>query len=123
MTRRTSIADATNVLLASALAADSRCGVITSATNARWLPLALGVPAGFFAADILSGLVHWFCDTYFQPEDEAYRSAAHRALSRASSGSDGARPAGVLERTGNNCFAALPLLAFGRRAVGPGSFR
>jgi len=87
--------------------------VIASTPGARIVPIALGLPAGVFLADALSGIVHWFCDTHFRPETtligpmliapfrEHHRDPA--ALGRH----------GVFERNGNNCVAALPLLAFG----------
>jgi plasmanylethanolamine desaturase len=81
------------------------------------LPLALGVPAGFFAADILSGLVHWFCDTYFQPETRLIGPLLIAPFREHHLDPTALGRHGALERNGNNCFAALPLLAFG--ALGP----
>jgi plasmanylethanolamine desaturase len=122
MTRRTiAVADATNVVLALALAGRFAWRAAASAASARWIPLTLGIPAGFFAADVLSGLVHWFCDTYFQPDTRLIGPMLiapfrEHHLDPAALGRHG-----LLERNGNNCFAALPLLAFG--AFGPWDLR
>jgi ubiquitin-conjugating enzyme E2 variant len=107
------IADATHVLLASAFGGRFVVRIIASAAGARLIPLGLGVPAGFFAADVLSGLVHWFCDTCLSPETPLIGPMLiapfrEHHLDPAAIGQHGA-----LERNGNNCLAALPLLAFG----------
>jgi ubiquitin-conjugating enzyme E2 variant len=117
LTRRIiAIVDAGSVLAATALAGRFVFRAIASAPDARIVPIALGVPVGFFVADALSGIVHWFCDTHFEPDTtvigplliapfrEHHRDPA--ALGRH----------GFFERNGNNCLAALPFLAFG--AVG-----
>ncbi len=66
--------------------------------------------AGYLFADLASGLVHWFCDTYFEedtpwigrmfihPFRDHHRDPA--AITRH----------GFLELTGNGCLALLPLL-------------
>jgi ubiquitin-conjugating enzyme E2 variant len=33
----------------------------------RW-PLLIGATAGYLAGDFLSGIVHWFCDTFFEED-------------------------------------------------------
>lgn len=41
---------------------------LAAAPPAAWWPLlALAIVAGVAAADLASGLVHWFCDTWFSP--------------------------------------------------------
>lgn len=35
------------------------------AAPAAWLPALAGLLLGYLAADLLSGSVHWFCDTFF----------------------------------------------------------
>jgi lathosterol oxidase len=32
-----------------------------------WIEVSLGLLGGFIAADLLSGLIHWFCDNHFSP--------------------------------------------------------
>jgi ubiquitin-conjugating enzyme E2 variant len=73
-----------------------------------WLPLA--AVAGYAAADVASGLTHWFCDTFFEettpgigpvlihPFREHHRDPA--AMTRH----------GFLELTGNSCLGVLPVL-------------
>ena len=114
------IADAAHVLLASALAAAFAWRVIASAigaTGARLVLVALGVPAGFFAADVASGLVHWFCDTYFEPETTLIGPMIIAPFRQHHVDPAALGRHGVLERNGNNCLAALPLLGVG--AFGP----
>ena len=77
----------------------------------RALGLALaGVPLGWLVADLLSGIVHWFCDRFFEetspvigrvliaPFREHHRDPL--AMTRH----------GFLELTGNSCFGLLPVL-------------
>jgi len=68
-------------------------------------------PVAYLAADLASGLVHWFCDTFFcetspligrlliQPFREHHRDPL--ALTRH----------GFFELNGNNCLALIPMLA------------
>ena len=73
-----------------------------------WLLAA--VPAAYLAADLLSGVVHWFCDTFFDEDTPLVGPLVihpfrdhHRdplALTRH----------GFLEVSGNSCLALLPLL-------------
>jgi len=77
----------------------------------RALALVLaGIPLGWLAADLLSGIVHWFCDRFFEetspvigrvliaPFREHHRDPL--AMTRH----------GFLELTGNSCFGLLPVL-------------
>jgi len=79
--------------------------------DGRALALALaGIPLGWLAADLLSGLVHWFCDRFFEetspvighvliaPFREHHRDPL--AMTRH----------GFLELTGNSCAGLLPVL-------------
>jgi hypothetical protein len=77
---------------------------------ALWLT-ALGATAGYLSGDLLSGVVHWFCDTFFEedtpligrvlilPFREHHRDPL--AMTRH----------GFAEIAGNSCLALLPLLA------------
>jgi len=75
-----------------------------------WRVLA-AVPAAYLAADLLSGVVHWFCDTFFDEDTPLVGQLVihpfrdhHRdplALTRH----------GFLEVSGNSCLALLPVLA------------
>ena len=73
--------------------------------------LLLAALAGYLLADLASGLIHWFCDTFFQedtpvigpvlihPFREHHRDPA--AMTRH----------GFLELTGNSCLGVLPFLS------------
>ncbi len=104
------IADAVHVAFASALAIALVWRMAMRATSGQLVPVVLGMLLGFLAADVASGLLHWWCDTYLAPttpllgpmiiapfrehhEDPAALGRHH-----------------WLERNGNNCLAALPLL-------------
>ena len=73
-----------------------------------WLLAA--VPSAYLAADLLSGVVHWFCDTFFDEDTPLVGQLVihpfrdhHRdplALTRH----------GFLEVSGNSCLALLPVL-------------
>lgn len=75
-----------------------------------WLT-AIGATAGYLAGDLMSGVVHWFCDTFFEettplvgrvlilPFREHHRDPL--AMTRH----------GFAEIAGNSCLALLPLLA------------
>jgi ubiquitin-conjugating enzyme E2 variant len=69
-----------------------------------------GAAAGFLAADVASGVVHWVGDTYFGPDT---RFIGRRFI--APFRDHHVDPEGIgahrwLERNGNNCLAALPIL-------------
>jgi ubiquitin-conjugating enzyme E2 variant len=77
----------------------------------EWLVLAVAAPAGYLLADLCSGLVHWFGDTFFEedtpllgplfiaPFREHHRDPL--ALTRHGFG----------ELNGSNCLGVTPLLA------------
>lgn len=79
------------------------------------LGLLLAVIAGYLVADLLSGLVHWFCDRFFEehtpfigrlliyPFREHHRDPL--AMTRH----------GFLELTGNSCLGLAPVLALAWR--------
>ena len=76
-----------------------------------WLVLAPAALLGYFLADVATGLVHWFCDRFFEehtpvvgrlvifPFRDHHRDP--RAMTRH----------GFLELTGNSCLAISPVLA------------
>jgi hypothetical protein len=55
----------TAVLCCAVLAADY---LRTARAPEQWLVLAAAVPAGYVLADLCSGLVHWFGDTFFEED-------------------------------------------------------
>jgi plasmanylethanolamine desaturase len=102
------VACAVFLALVAALAARVADG---AAGAPAWLVLAPASLLGYFAADVASGVVHWFCDRFFEedtpvigrllifPFRDHHRDP--RAMTRH----------GLLELTGNSCLAISPLLA------------
>ena len=114
MTRTaTAIADVTFVLLALALAGRLVWCVVSLATAPGMMLFLFGVPAGFFAADVASGLAHWLCDTYFQPATPLIGPTIITPFREHHVDPAAIGRHGMFERNGNNCLAALPLLAVG----------
>lgn len=84
----------------------------SAATTSSRLPwLAAGVALGYLAADFFSGIVHWFCDTFFEEDTpfvgrlliEPFREHHRDALAMTRHG--------LAEIAGNSCLAIAPLLA------------
>jgi hypothetical protein len=76
-----------------------------------WWATALGVAVGYLAGDFMSGVVHWFCDTFFE-EDSAvigrvliHPFREHHRDPLAMTRHDFA------EIAGNSCLALAPVLA------------
>ena len=90
--------------------------------SALWLTAA-GAVAGYLAGDLLSGVVHWFCDTFFEedtpligrvlilPFREHHRDPL--AMTRH----------GFAEIAGNSCLALAPVLAVVALLPAPGAAR
>jgi hypothetical protein len=74
------------------------------------LHIVLGAGVGYILADIVSGVVHWFCDTFFHEDTPVIGRAfihpfrEHHVDPLAITRHD------FLEVNGNNCLALLPLL-------------
>lgn len=95
-------------------------GAGTTSFRLGWL--ATGVALGYLAADFFSGLVHWFCDTFFEEDTpvvgrmliEPFREHHRDPLAMTRHG--------LAEIAGNSCLAIAPLLAavalFGPPATG-----
>ncbi len=86
--------------------------LVTAAATASWLGwLAAGFALGYLAADFFSGIVHWFCDTFFEEDTpligrmliEPFREHHRDALAMTRHG--------LAEIAGNSCLAIAPLLA------------
>lgn len=85
-----------------------------------------GAVLGYVAADVVSGVVHWFCDTFFREDTPVIGRAfihpfrEHHADPLAITRHD------FFEVNGNNCLAMLPLLlavlALGRGEPVPAPF-
>jgi ubiquitin-conjugating enzyme E2 variant len=76
-----------------------------------WLVLAPAALLGYFVADVATGLVHWFCDRFFEEDSPVvgrlliFPFRDHHRDPRAMTRH------GVLELTGNSCLATSPVLA------------
>ncbi len=71
---------------------------------------ALGVVAGIVAADLLSGIVHWFCDTFFREDTPVLGPALIAPFRDHHRDPQGITRHGFLELNGNNCLG-VSLLA------------
>jgi ubiquitin-conjugating enzyme E2 variant len=83
---------------------------VAGSASARLAWLAAGVALGYLAADFFSGIVHWFCDTFFEESTpligrmliEPFREHHRDALAMTRHG--------LAEIAGNSCLAVAPLL-------------
>jgi plasmanylethanolamine desaturase len=121
MRRFIAIADAVSVALAAVLAAALLHSLARCLPSLDPLAAAVGLTLGFFAADVASGLVHWLCDTYFEPRTPLL-GAIFIAPFREHHVDPGALARhGFLERNGNNCLASIPLLLAAISRLEPGA--
>jgi plasmanylethanolamine desaturase len=104
------VANAAHVTLASALAAALALRMATSLARGPGLPMLLGLALGFVAADVASGLLHWLCDTYLTPATTLLGPTIIAPFREHHEDPAALGRHGWLERNGNNCLAALPLL-------------
>jgi plasmanylethanolamine desaturase len=80
-------------------------------TASFWWVTALGALAGYLAGDLMSGVVHWFCDTFFEESSPLigrvliHPFREHHRDPLAMTRHDFA------EIAGNSCLALAPLLA------------
>ncbi|MBK5290676.1 MAG: kua-ubiquitin conjugating enzyme hybrid localization domain protein [Acidobacteriia bacterium] len=73
----------------------------------------LSVPAlvaGYLAADLVSGLVHWFCDTFFEETTPYVGPMFIHPFRDHHRDPTSITRHGFLELTGNSCLALLPVL-------------
>jgi len=98
-----------SVTLAAVLAIVLALQLARSASELRIAVLLLGMPLGFLTADIASGLMHWFCDTYFHPRTPLIGPMIIAPFREHHVDPAALARHGFLERNGNNCLACLPL--------------
>jgi len=108
--RRRAFLDALKVALASLLVVVIGYRWTTSWAKDGLLPLAAALPLGFLAADVASGLVHWFGDTYLGPDTPVLGPMIIAPFREHHRDPSALVHHGWLERNGNNCMAAIPLL-------------
>jgi ubiquitin-conjugating enzyme E2 variant len=85
------------------------------------LAAAVGLALGFFAADVASGLVHWFCDTYFDPRTPLLGTVFIAPFREHHVDPGALARHGFLERNGNNCLVSIPLLLTAISRLEPGA--
>ena len=72
--------------------------------------LALGGLAGYLAADFASGLVHWFCDRFFEEDTRLIGPILIRPFREHHRDPLAMTRHGFLELTGNSCLGLAPVL-------------
>jgi plasmanylethanolamine desaturase len=105
------LADAAHVTLAVLLIGALGARIAWSATQFQAAPFVAGLVLGFVAADAASGIVHWLCDTYSHPEAKLIGPMFIAPFREHHIEPTAIARHGFLERNGNNCLVALPLLA------------
>jgi plasmanylethanolamine desaturase len=85
---------------------------IALAANARGhlLSIGAGALAGYLVADLVSGIVHWFCDTFFSEDTPVIGRAFIHPFREHHRDPLAITRHGFLEVNGNNCLALLILL-------------
>ncbi len=103
------------VLLASLLL---RIGTAAQDTSS-WLVFAFALLPGYLFADFASGLVHWFCDTFFEEKTPLLGKLLIQPFREHHRDPQAMTRHGFFELNGNNCLAMIPLLFFAWWVEGP----
>jgi len=91
-----------------------------AAQNASaWLVFAGSLPLAYLFADFASGLVHWFCDTFFEEDTPVLGDALIRPFREHHRDPKGITKHGFFELNGNNSLAMIPLLVLAWWTNGP----
>lgn len=92
-------------------------------------PWDVGVPAGalagYLAADLASGLTHWFCDSFYQEDSPLIGRLLIQPFREHHRDPAGMTRHGFLELSGNSALGLLPVLGVGLlwgRAAGVDAF-
>lgn len=102
--------------MASVVAFAAVCGALALRLSSlpweqpRVLAMCAGAVLGYLLADIVSGLVHWFCDTFFHDDTPLIGRAFIHPFREHHSDPLGITRHGFFEVNGNNCLALLPLV-------------
>lgn len=83
-----------------------------------WMTVVLACAVGYAAADFISGLAHWFCDTFFEEETPLIGPLLIRPFREHHRDPLAMVRHGFLEMNGNTCLAVTPLLGLAL-ALGP----
>ena len=73
--------------------------------------LAVAALAGYLAADLASGLIHWFCDRFFEEDTPLIGPALIRPFREHHRDPLAMTRHGFLELSGNSCLGLAPVLA------------
>ena len=74
--------------------------------------------AGYLAADLASGLIHWFCDRFFEEHTRVIGPVLIRPFREHHRDPLAMTRHGFLELTGNSCLGLAPVLALAWRWAG-----
>jgi ubiquitin-conjugating enzyme E2 variant len=78
---------------------------------AAWQTLVPSVLFGYLGADLASGVVHWFCDNFFEEDSPLIGPLFIHPFREHHRDPEGMTHHGFLELTGNSCLAMIPALA------------
>ena len=84
--------------------------------RAPWSPTAVaalagGAAVGYVAADLASGLLHWFCDRFFEEDSPLIGAVLIHPFREHHRDPLAMTHHGFLELTGNTCLGLAPILA------------
>ena len=79
----------------------------------------LALFTGYLIADLASGLVHWFCDSYLAEDTPLIGPLLIHPFREHHRDPLGITRHGFLELNGNNCLAMIPLLAWATQFQAP----
>ena len=85
----------------------------------NWLVFAFALLPGYLFADFGSGLIHWFCDTFFEEQTPLLGTLLIQPFREHHRDPRAMTQHGFFELNGNNCLAMIPLLLFAWWAEGP----
>jgi hypothetical protein len=106
--------EATAVALFFALLAAIATRLLRGTESGGRVPiLLLAAFGGYALADMVSGLTHWFCDTFFREDTPFIGPLLIRPFREHHRDPAAMTRHGFLELTGNSCLGVLPLLALG----------
>ena len=91
----------------------------TEQDMSTWLVFAFAILPGYLFADFASGLVHWFCDTFFEEETPLLGRLLIQPFREHHRDPQAMTRHGFFELSGNSCIAMIPLLFVALWAQGP----